>query len=628
MKDFDHVQIDHLPVPVLFINTEGYIQNMNRQGLELFEYNTASLVGKPATILFHSVDETSFVYMLDQARKLGKKNSEHWFLNAREEKFWAEIVLSPLNVGNERKGFYCVITDLTERKKYETEIFYREEQYRLMVDGVKDYAIFLLDPKGYIVTWNEGARIIKGYRASEIIGKHFSTFYTAEDIKNRKPERELVIATETGKYEEEGWRVRKNGSLFWGNVVITALFDTTNKLVGFSKVTRDLTERLAADDRLRMSEERYRLLVEQVTEYGIFLMDDKGRIVSWNDGAKRNTGYEAHDIIGKYFSIFYPEEDIVQRKPARELEIARKTGRYEEEGWRIRKDGSQYWASIVITAVHDSNNTLIGFSKVTRDLTERKESEKALRDSFERYRSLTTELQAANAELSKANEELEQFTSIVSHDLQEPLRTMRSFLELVTIRIEKKEYDTVPVYVDKALKAARRMKELILNLLNYSQVNKATLVKERIDFDTLIQDAVLNLKASIDASHTQINISSDLKAVEGDKTQLTQLVQNLLSNAIKFNRASGSEIKIQGKLFNGNPLISISDNGIGIASEDLARIFEIFKRLNSEKEYPGTGIGLAICKKIVERHGGKIWAESVPGKGATFYFTIGQPALT
>ncbi|RYY66590.1 MAG: PAS domain-containing sensor histidine kinase, partial [Chitinophagaceae bacterium] len=307
--------------------------------------------------------------------------------------------------------------------------------------------------------------------------------------------------------------------------------------IGFSKVTRDLTERRFNEESLRQSEERFRALVEQVIDYGIFLMDEKGRIVSWNEGARRIKGYEAREIIGKYFSIFYLEEDIILGKPAHELKVARQEGKYEEEGWRIRKDGSRFWSSVLITAVYNTDGALIGFSKVTRDLTERKESERALRDAYERYRALAEELRVTNHELMYANGELEQFTSIVSHDLQEPIRTIKSFLQLIEAKLPEAATEDLRQYINKSIGAADRMRELIRNL------------------------------------------------------------------QVRF---------------------SVTDDGIGIADGDLNKVFEIFRRLNTEKKYPGTGIGLAICKKIVDRHNGRIWPESEPGKGTTFHFTINQ----
>jgi PAS domain S-box-containing protein len=276
----------------------------------------------------------------------------------------------------------------------------------LLLQSIKDYAIFMLNPQGIIVSWNEGAKRIKGYEATEIIGKHFSTFYTEEDLKNDKPGMELRVAIATGKYEEEGWRIKKDGSLFWANVIITAVYNEKGEHVGFSKITRDLTEKKLAEEKLRQSEERYRLLVEQVEDYGIFMLDKKGNIISWNEGAARINGYTAAEALGKHFSIFYPEEDKAAKKPERELAIAVKEGKYEEEGWRIRKNGSHYWVGVVITAIFNNDGKLIGFAKVTRDLTERKKAETTLNESFERYRLLAEELNRTNIQLSDANKQL------------------------------------------------------------------------------------------------------------------------------------------------------------------------------------------------------------------------------
>lgn len=246
------------------------------------------------------------------------------------------------------------------------------ELHRLLVESVDEYAIFALDPDGYILSWNPGAQRFKGYRADEVIGKHFSIFYPKERVEEGFPQYELREAARVGRFEDEGWRVRKDGSLFWANVVITALHDPTGRLVGFAKVTRDLSERRQAEEALRASEERFRLLVQGVKDYAIFMLDPTGHITTWNDGAERIKGYTAEEIIGKHFSVFYPDEDITARKPDRELEIAKASGVYEEEGWRLRKDGSRFWASVVITALHNESGELAGFAKVTRDLTERR----------------------------------------------------------------------------------------------------------------------------------------------------------------------------------------------------------------------------------------------------------------
>lgn len=611
---------------IIMIDTDGYISYCNPATRTITGFSSEELINKHLSIFYPLADDSvKAEYEMGLALKKGKFISEGWRMNKEGKQFWGEMLISPLyNEAGKSVGYCCVIRDVTERKKLDIELRQSEERFRVMVEGVRDYAIFMLDTTGHIISWNDGAKRIKGYSANEIIGKHFSTFYTSEDLEDKKPERELRIAIATGKYEEEGWRVRKNGSVFWANVVITALFNEQNKLIGFSKVTRDLTERKENEEMLRQSEERYRSLVEQVTDYGIFMLDEKGRIISWNEGAKRIKGYEPNEIIGKYFSIFYPEEDILNGKPAHELRVARSEGKYEEEGWRIKKDGSLFWASVVITSVYNNDGVLLGFSKVTRDLTERKESEKALRDSYERYRVLTGELRATNLELSYANEELEQFTSIVSHDLQEPIRTIKSFLQLINIKLDSNQEEDLRTYISKAITAADRMKELIQNLLHYSQLSKGELVEEKVDVPELITEAIQNVRSSMEKANADISFHTDVETIEGDRVQLVQLIQNLLSNAIKFTNSENPKIKITGQRENGHVKFAVSDNGIGIEESDLNKVFEIFRRLHTRKQYPGTGIGLAICKKIVDRHHGRIWPESKPGKGTTFYFTLNE----
>ena len=265
------------------------------------------------------------------------------------------------------------------------------ERFRLLVEQVTEYAIFMLDPTGHILTWNAGAARIKGYLPEEIIGRHFSTFYRPEDAW--KCEMELDVATRHGRVEDEGYRVRKDGTLFWASVVITCLRDEHGEIVGFAKVTRDLTERKRAEEALRASDERFRLLVESVKDYAIFMLDPSGRVATWNVGAERIKGYRADEIIGQHFSRFYPEEDVRAGKCDRELELAERDGRFEDEGYRVRKDGTRFWANVVITPLRDAADKLIGFAKVTRDLSERRAAEEERlrvgRLASERVRALT-----------------------------------------------------------------------------------------------------------------------------------------------------------------------------------------------------------------------------------------------
>ena len=294
------------------------------------------------------------------------------------------------------------------------------ELHRLLVESVDDYAIFALDPDGFILSWNAGAQRFKGYTADEIIGKHFSIFYPPEKIAEGFPDYELREAARVGRFEDEGWRVRKDGTRFWANVVITALRDPSGRLVGYAKVTRDLTERRLAEDALRESEERFRLIVQNVKDYAIFMLDPTGHVTTWNEGAQRIKGYTADEIIGQHFSVFYPPDVAASGHPQHELDIAKQKGVYEEEGWRVRKDGSRFWANVVITALRREDGSLLGFAKVTRDLTERRASEQR---ALESARQIATEETARRlAETNRERtEQLQKLTASLSaaHDVQQ-----------------------------------------------------------------------------------------------------------------------------------------------------------------------------------------------------------------
>lgn len=320
---------------VLILDQHGIIQFSNKAATAIFGYSNSDMLHQPFAMLYTKEDQSRDrnEQELFTAQKERAFEAEYWRQKKDGSLIWAVTDISAVYDGqNELAGFTVLIKDISDKKRDELALREKEERYRLMVEGVKDYAIFMLDTQGYIITWNEGAKRIKGYNSYEIIGKHFSVFYPQEDLNTNKPQRELVIALETGKYEEEGWRVRKDGSLFWASVIITTLYNENNNFIGFSKVTRDLTEKKEEEEKLRQSEARFRELVQQVKDYGIFMLDEKGRISSWNEGAKRINGYETNEILGKYFSIFYPEEDKINGKPARELKIATETGKYEEEG--------------------------------------------------------------------------------------------------------------------------------------------------------------------------------------------------------------------------------------------------------------------------------------------------------
>lgn len=476
-----------------------------------------------------------------------------------------------------------------------------------MIEEIEGYAIILLDKDGYVETWNKGAEKIKGYTAEEITGKHFSTFYTEADRKNNRPQHLLQTATVHGSANDEGWRVRKDGSTFWANILITAIHDPENNIIGYTKVTRDLTELKKTRDKALILEQRYSRMISEIQDYAIIMLDINGNIQHWNTGAEKIKGYTAAEAVGRNFRIFYTEEDLLKDFPGTFLEAARINGRATHEGWRKRKDNSLFWGAVVITAIHDDYGNTIGFVKLTRDLTEKKHAEEAKQKYLE--------------QLESHAREMEQFAYIASHDLQEPLRTISSFLDLFRIRYGNLVDSEGSMYIDVVLQSAARMKELVRAVLDYSVlgVNKDVTA---VDCNEILAEVKDDLLTNIEANHATIT-ASELPVIKGYRTELRQLFQNIISNAIKFRRAEADPvIHIQAAKENGKWLFTISDNGIGMDNRIMNKIFLIFQRLHAKGKYPGSGIGLSYAKKIVELHNGRIWVTSEPGVGSHFYFTL------
>lgn len=473
--------------------------------------------------------------------------------------------------------------------------------YQHLVEQVKDYAIFMLDPQGHIITWNEGARRFKGYEPAEILGKHFSIFYPKEDLDNGKPAFELKMAIELGRYEDEGWRVRKDKTRFWANVVITPLHDEEGNLTGFAKVTRDLTARKLQEDQLQKlldSEERFRLLVEQVKDYAIFLLDPRGFISSWNQGARRVKGYSSDEVIGQHFSMFYTEEDKAADKPGRELATAIREGRYEEEGWRVKKDGSLFWASVVITALWDKRGNLSGFAKVTRDLTVRLRQEEGMRHR---------------------TRELESFAHTISHDLKAPLRAIINYSDIILADHRGEVSPEVLKLIERTSKNAHSMEDLIQGILRYSQVLTAAYEFGAVPMSEVAEEALRLHEMEIQTLGAQLTVTPNLPVVHGHRTLLLQVVSNLLGNALKFTpEGRKPEISISSEIHGKEACIEVSDNGVGIAEEDQARMFNVFERLDGAGKIPGTGVGLAIVKQAVERLGGRLAVNSLVDQGTQF----------
>ncbi len=484
-----------------------------------------------------------------------------------------------------------------------------QDSFRLLVDQVNDYAIFMLDPSGVVRTWNAGAQRIKGYKPQEIIGQHFSIFYSQHDRDTRRPDRELELALREGRYEEEGWRFRKDGTRFWANVVITPVRDQSGTLRGFAKVTRDLTERRRADEELRQSEARLRLLVDSIRDYAVFMLDATGRVATWNSGAERIIGYRASEIIGRHFSVFYPPEETKTGKSDRELELATATGKFEEESWRVRKDGTRFWANVVLTAIRDEEGTLIGFAKVTRDLTERRRADE------ERIRLAQTE---------EALRLRDNFLSIASHELKTPLTSLQLHLSGMQ-RVFKRNPDD-PGLVRKLSsrievidREVDRIVKLVEDLLDVSRASSGHLhlALEEVNLAGVVREVLDRFEDELDRAQCPLQLRLD-ESVTGtwDRLRLDQVVTNFLTNAIKYG--PGKPIHVTVGRRDDQAVLSVRDHGIGIDPADQERIFARFARAVSPAHYGGLGLGLWIVRVIVEALGGEVSVSSEPGRGAEF----------
>ena len=500
------------------------------------------------------------------------------------------------------------------------------ERFRLLVEGVIDYAIFMLDPGGRVLTWNAGAQRMKGYHAEEIIGQHFSRFYPPEAVQRGWPNYELQEAAEHGSFEDEGWRIRKDGSRFWGNVVITALYDESRRLQGFAKVTRDLTERRAQEEALRLSEERFRVLVEAVSDYAIFMIDPNGYVLTWNIGAQRIKGYRAEEIIGQHFSRFYPADAIESGWPEHELQEATERGRFEDEGWRIRKDGSRFWANVIITALRDDAGGLHGFAKVTRDLSERKRTEGLEQDSANREEVLEAE-RNARIQAQRAARIKDEFLATLSHELRTPLNAILGWAQILR-RPGVIKPDDIQRGTDAIERNARIQVQLIDDLLDLSRImaGRIRLDVQRLMLASVVHDTIDSLEPGALAKGVRLEKILDPLAgpVSGDPARLQQVVWNLLTNAIKFT-PKGGRVQVLLERVNSHVELTVSDTGIGIAPEFLPQVFDRFSQKDSSasRHYGGLGLGLAIVKQLVELHGGTVRAKSAgEGRGASFIVNL------
>lgn len=490
-----------------------------------------------------------------------------------------------------------------------------DDRLSLFISKVTDYAIYMLSAEGDVVSWNAGAQRFKGYMPEEIIGKHFSTFYTREDKASGIPLHALHVARTTGKFEDEGWRVRKDGSLFWASVVIDPIFGSDDVLLGYTKITRDITEKRRADEALHASEERFRLLVQSVTDYAIYMLSPAGLITNWNEGARRIKRLAFDDVKGSHFSRFYTDEDKLGGIPEKALLTAEREGRYETEGWRVRGDGTRFWAHVVIDPVFDSARKLIGFAKITRDITERREAAILL----ERTREALAQSQKLEA--------IGKLTGGIAHDFNNLLNVICSGIDL--LRATPSDTAQHRKIVDSMERAAQRGAALTGQLLAFARQQPLTL--EILDINQVIASFEAVLRRAVPDASSFVISKGPIGRVRTDLSQFESALLNLVINArdalgneglisLETQQAVLGENNIDQIPAGSYAVISVSDNGSGMPPEVVARALEPF--FTTKPVGKGTGLGLSQVYGLMQQSGGQLVIRSALGEGTriSLYF--------
>ena len=493
-------------------------------------------------------------------------------------------------------------------KKDERNLYESERNFRLLVEGITDYAIYMLDPDGYVANWNSGAARIKGYKAKEIVGKHFSTFYTPEDQAAGLPKKALETARKEKHFLAEGWRVRKDGTRFFASVVIDPIYEK-RKLIGFAKITRDITERQNALFELSKSEGQFKTLVGGVTDYALYMLDPNGMVSNWNVGGERIKGYTAEEIVGQHFSRFYTPLDQAADKPARALKTALETGRYEEDGWRVRKDGSFFWASVVIDPIRNDAGELIGFAKITRDISERKEAQEKL---------LAMQRQLAESQKFDA---LGQLTGGIAHDFNNLLMIISGSVHAIRKDITGEKALKALQSIDGASQRAASLTRQLLSFARRQSLQPQSIrLSERLYKLRDVLNSGLGSTVSL-----MIDVADDVWNVVVDPNEFETALVNLVINARDAMPEGGSVvISARNDPDQDQVAISVADTGVGIPEDIAAKVFDPF--FTTKAVGKGTGLGLSQVHGFAHQAGGTVGLKSILGEGTTI--TIGLPKAT
>jgi PAS domain S-box-containing protein len=597
---------------IYMLDLRGMITTWNSGAQKSSGYAPAQIIGQHFSGLFAAEDQAAGLpdKMLREACARGRCETEGWRVRQDGSRFWALAVMQTVRTpSGEHVGFAEVTRDATEREAAHRALLESERRFRILVEGLTDYAVYMLDPSGIVTNWNPGAQRIKGYAADEIVGQHFSRFYTREDRAAGLPARVLAVAAQEGRYEAEGWRVRQDGGRFWASVVVDAIRGENGELLGFAKITRDITERRQAQEALSESERQFRLLVNGVTDYALYMLDPNGIVTNWNSGAQRIKGYLADEIVGQHFSNFYIEAERAAGVPARALHTAMTEGRFEAEGWRVRKDGGRFWANVVIDPIRDEHGKLIGFAKITRDITERRDAEIALQ-----------QMQAQLVQAQKM-EALGQLTGGVAHDFNNLLMIVSGYVQ--TLKKATPDDAKAQRAAEAIELAVRRGESLTRQLLTFSR--RQSLNPVVVELHGSI-DALRGMLASALGSSITLaaSIARDVWPVEVDPNELELALVNVTLNA-RDAMPRGGIITIAAENMRLEPsdtpqniagdfvALTVVDSGQGIAPDILPKVFDPF--FTTKGTGKGTGLGLSQVYGFAHQSGGAIDIKSEINRG-------------
>lgn len=511
--------------------------------------------------------------------------------------------------------FGAVRLEGARRARVERELGKSEERFRSLAQSAAD-GIISCDPQGTIVFWNTGACEIFGYPEKEALGMSVADLIAPSarsELLQRLAQCMADAHSSRSRQAFECTALHKGGGEM--PVEVSAARWAVEGERFLTVVVRDISRRRKAEEELRGSEERFRLIIENVVDYALVMLDPQGRVVSWNIGAERIKGYRPDEIMGRHFAILYTPEDIVLGKPQEQLDRAAREGRSEDEGPRVRKDGTTFWASTVITPMRDAAGRLRGYAKVTRDLTERKRAQEAVQH-------LNADLRRRTRDLTVANADLERFSYSVAHDLRAPVRHILGYCAILVDDHGPEFSEAARRCVEKVQESASRMGALVDDLLKLAQVGRAVPAYRPVELNAVVDEVVQQLKPEYDGRQIEWHIEA-MPDVMCDPVLVKQLFINLLSNAVKYTRPRERAVIDVGSEAGGDgPVFHVADNGVGFDMKHASKLFGVFERLHSAHEFEGTGVGLAIVERIVRSHGGRVWAQAEPDRGATIYFTL------